>query len=56
MLLELADKADVLVENFSVGVTKRLGIDFGVKAVCVHWTVGTPEAAASIVAIESDMC
>ena len=28
LLLELADKADVLVENFSVGVTKRLGIDF----------------------------
>lgn len=28
LLMELSDKADVLVENFSVGVTKRLGIDF----------------------------
>ncbi len=28
LLMELTDKADVLVENFSVGVTKRLGIDF----------------------------
>lgn len=28
LLLELVDKSDVLVENFSVGVTKRLGIDF----------------------------
>lgn len=28
LLMELADQSDVLVENFSVGVTKRLGIDF----------------------------
>ncbi|MBI11281.1 MAG: carnitine dehydratase [Rhodospirillaceae bacterium] len=28
LLMALSDKADVLVENFSVGVTKRLGIDF----------------------------
>jgi len=28
LLLELAEKSEVLVENFSVGVTKRLGIDF----------------------------
>lgn len=28
LLLELVDRSDVLVENFSVGVTKRLGIDF----------------------------
>ncbi len=28
LLLELLDQSDVLVENFSVGVTKRLGIDF----------------------------
>ncbi len=28
LMLELAGKSDVLVENFSVGVTKRLGVDF----------------------------